>query len=725
MLGFSTMKQIIQSMSSGETKLIEVPAPGPSPGSVLVRTAASLVSPGTERAVAEFAAKGMIGKAQARPDLVHEVWTKLRREGPLATLEAVQNRLRDPLPLGYSSAGTVEKLGESVTDLAVGQRVACGGGGYAVHAEIVSVPRLLVAPVPDSVSDEAAAFATLGAVALHGFRLAEVEIGERVAVIGLGLLGQLALRLIDAAGCRPFGIDISRDRVDFAREAGYSACERVEADTASGDWTAGFGFDAILICAESEDSDPVELAGAIARDRASVVAVGAVGMEIPRRLYYEKELTFKVSRSYGPGRYDPGYEEKGIDYPAGYVRWTEGRNLEAFLGLVAEGRVDPQPLITHRFPIEQAETAYELIRGPKSRSALGIILEYPEREGFVRELRLAPARHDVKRGSVRVGVLGSGNYARSTFLPRTRGVAGVDWVGLASARGLSSAQAARRFGFEYATSDGQALVDDESIDAIAVLTRHHLHAANVEAALGAGKHVFCEKPLALNHEELARIRVAMATAQRLLAVGFNRRFAPMLIAMRDHFGDAVGPLTMIYRVNAGRLPAGHWLNDPKVGGGRIVGEVCHFIDAMAYLSGSLPVSVFAQGVHASEANDNVNLTLSFSDGSVGSILYTAEGDRSQPKERFEAFGGGKSSVLDDFRRLDTYRGGRRRGQRSWLRQDKGHRALWRAFIESIRQGGPPPTSYEEIFYVTSATFAAIDSLQSGRPEAVLIPESQG
>lgn len=719
------MKQVIQSMSSGETKVIDVPAPQPGPGRVLVRTGASLVSPGTERAVAEFAAKSILGKAQARPDLVREVLTKVRRDGPLAALEAVQDRLEDPLPLGYSSAGTVLQLGEGVTDLTVGQRVACGGGGYAVHAEMVSVPRLLVAPVPDSVSLEAAAFATLGAVALHGFRLAEVQIGANVAIIGLGLLGQLALQLARAGGCQPLGIDISQTRVDAARDHGFDAIRREGAETAALDKTSDLGFDAILICADTADSDPVELAGAIARDRATVVAVGAVGMDIPRRSYYGKELNFKVSRSYGPGRHDPTYEEKAIDYPAGYVRWTEGRNLTAFVELLAEGKFDPLSLVTHRFVIDQAEDAYQLIRGEQRESALGVMLEYPRAEVGAHKEALRLVRHKGEPGALRVGVIGAGNYARRTFLPNAQRISGVQWVGLVSERGLSSAQLGRKFGFEHASSDIEELLGDESIRAIVVLTPHDQHAAAILAALEAGKHVFCEKPLAITPQELAQLREAISSSEEIVSIGFNRRYAPLLGQMRAHFGEVSGPKVIHYRVNAGELPPGHWLNDPEVGGGRIIGEVCHFIDAMVFLSGGLPKSVYAQPLPNSEANDNVLLNLGFSDGSIGTVVYTAAGDRSQAKERIEVFAGGKSAVLEDFRRLETYGKGRRQLRRSWLRQDKGHRGLWQAFVNSVQRGDPPPISYEELFYVSAATFAAISSLQTSQPQAVVIPERQG
>lgn len=718
------MKQLVQDMRSGETELLEVPVPNARAGTLLVRTAASVVSPGTERMLISFASKSLLAKARERPDLVRQVLDKVRREGVLTTLEAVRSRLDEPLPLGYSSAGEVVEVGAGVQEFQRGMRVACAGGGHAIHGEYAVVPKNLAARVPASVDDETAAFATLGAVALHGYRLAQVEVGARVAIIGLGLVGSLAMMIVRAAGCQPFGIDVSQWRVQRLKQLGFAASVRTGFETAA---VEGKGFDAVLICADTEDSDPVELAGELARDRARVVAVGAVGMELPRRSYYQKELDFVVSRSYGPGRYDPVYEERGVDYPIGYVRWTEGRNLAAFLGLVESGRLDPRELITHHFEIDDGPAAYRLLAGSERERALAVVLTYPRAadEGdLLREpisaAEVAPAE------AVRLGAVGAGNFATNVLFPKLKGIADLTLVGLASARGLSSAEAARRFGFSYATAQFDQLLQDERINTIAVLTRHHLHSEQVVRSLSAGRHVFCEKPLALEWSGLAQVRDSLEDSTSLLTVGFNRRFAPMMGELRAFLEPVAGPIVLHYRINAGKLPGDHWLNDPEIGGGRLIGEVCHFIDAATYLCRALPKRVYAVALAESGGpSDSYSLTLEFGDGSRAAILYTSGGDRVQGKELLEVFGGGRSASLQDFRRLETFAGGRRRVSRSWLRQDKGHRAIWQAFAKAIADGGPPPIPYDQLLAVSAATLAAAESTRSGRPEPVVLVKESG
>ncbi len=718
------MKQVVQDMRTGETALLDVPVPQPGPGQALVRTAISLVSAGTERMLVEFAARGMVGKARARPDLVRQTLEKARREGVLTTLEAVRNRLDQPMPLGYASAGTVVALGEGMAGFHVGQRVACAGGGYAVHAEYAVVPKNLLAPLPERVDFEAGAFATLGAIALHGFRLAQLQVGERVAVIGLGLLGQLASSIANAAGCQVFGTDPDPARVDLARRMGAQAVARGEAEAAGAAFTGGIGFDAVLICADTPTSDPVELAGTLARDRARVVALGAVGLNVPRKLYYEKELSLLVSRSYGPGRYDPAYEQGGRDYPIGYVRWTEGRNLSAFLDLLAQDRLAVTPLITHRFPIERAPEAYALIKD-RREPFLAVLLTYPQREQAAPPpprltLHAPPITADAP---VRLGVLGAGNFARAVLLPALSQVKGVERVGLVTASGISAAHAARRHGFRYAAADEDQILADENINTVAVLTRHHLHARQTVAALQAGKHVFCEKPLALSRQDLERVAEALSGSGRMLMVGFNRRFAPLARHMKAALEGVSGPLAVQYRVNAGPLPADHWLHDPEQGGGRLLGEACHFIDFIAFLVGAPPVRVAATALHEAGrySEDDVLITLTFPNGSVGTLAYLSQGDRSFPKERVEVFGGGRVAVLDDFRSLEVVSGGRRRRWRSWLRQDKGHRAEWEAFAAAIASGGPPPIAYDHLFGVSLATLAAREALRRDEPVEVATP----
>jgi predicted dehydrogenase/threonine dehydrogenase-like Zn-dependent dehydrogenase len=717
------MKQVIQEIQSGETKVVEVPVPRPWEGMALVRTRASLVSVGTERAVMTFAQRSLAGKARQRPDLVRQVVEKARREGLLSTVAAVRNRLDQPLALGYSSAGTVIDVGDGVQGVKAGDRVACAGGGYAVHAEYAVVPKNLLALLPESLSFEEGAFGTLGAIAMHGLRLAEPQVGERVAVIGLGVLGLLAAGVARAAGCRVFGVDVDPTRVEAARGLGVEAALREDAEEAGATVSGGQGFDVLLICAASESSDPVELAGELARDRARVIAVGDVGMDVPRRTYFRKELVFRVSRSYGPGRYDPVYEEQGRDYPIGYVRWTEGRNLQAVVELMAEDRLEVDGLISHRFPIERAVEAYDLIKGESGEPYLGVVLTYPDEAISPPEAQrkmVFKAGDAPPADTVRLGAFGAGNFAANVLYPILRRVRGVEMVGLAAATGMSASRIARRFGFQYAVTDESELLEDGSINTMAVLTRHHQHAQQVLASLEAGKHVFCEKPLALNREELARIYRSLLAGDRLLCVGFNRRFAPMAHRMKAFLDVDTGPLVLHYRVNAGPLPGDHWLHDPDQGGGRIIGEACHFIDFLAYLVGSPPLRVDAQSLPDDDRyrEDNVLLRLEFEDGSLGTIAYLANGDRSYPKERVEAFGRGRVAVLDDFRTLEFAGGGRRRTSRAWLRQDKGHRGIWEAFAAAVRSGGPPPISYEELAGVSLTSFAAVESLRSNEPVLV-------
>ena len=521
------MKQLLQNIKTGKTSVAEIPIPTPRPGQALVRVAASLVSAGTERMLVEFAEKSLVGKARSRPDLVRQVVDKMKREGVLPTLQAAFNRLDQPMALGYSSAGTIVALGEGMDGFKVGLRVACAGGGYAVHAEYNIVPRALLTPLPDSVDFESAAFTTLGAIALHGFRLAEPQIGENVAIIGMGLLGLLAGQIAAAAGCRVFGIDTNPQRVALASSLGLSACRRNQAVNSAQAFTANRGFDTVLICADTSSNDPVELAAVIVRDRAHIVATGAVGLSFPRKIYYEKELSFVNSRSYGPGRYDASYEENGHDYPIGYVRWTEGRNFEAIVDLMAAGRLNVAPLISHRFPIEKAAEAYEIITGKKKEPFLGVVLTYSETEvkGRKVEFRASSAR---RTSQIALGVLGAGLFSNATLLPAIKKIPEIELVGIASAGGLHAQDSAKKFGFAYATSSDDEIFNDPNINTVAILTRHDLHSDLVVKALQAGKHVFVEKPLAINSEQLSAISVQlMSDGCPLMAVGFNRRFAPL------------------------------------------------------------------------------------------------------------------------------------------------------------------------------------------------------
>ena len=711
------MKQLLQNLKTGQTTVAEVPEPVLRPGAALVHTAASLVSAGTERMVVEFAEKSLLGKARSRPDLVRQMLDKARREGLLTTLEAAFNRLDQPMALGYSSAGTITAVGPGLQGFHPGDRVACAGGGYAVHAEVALVPQNLLARLPEPVDFESGAFTTLGAIALHGFRLAQPQLGEQVGVIGLGLLGLLAVGIAQAAGCQVFGVDLDPRRVALAAQMGATAVLRPQAEEAAQAFTQGRGLDAILICADTPSADPVELAGTLARDRARIVAVGAVGLSLPRKIYYEKELSFINSRSYGPGRYDPLYEEKGQDYPAGYVRWTEGRNLQAFVDLLASRRLDVAPLITHRFPIEQAPAAYELITGKRQEPFLGVLLTYPQAEVPTSpKTAVTPPIRLEKTAAVRLGVLGAGNFAGAVMFPVLKQLSQIEKVAVASASGLHAHAAAQKFGFHNTAADEAQLLADPYINTVAILTRHDLHAGQVGRALQAGKHVFCEKPLALNLAELAQIQAALDEhPECLLMVGFNRRFAPLAVRLRDFLNDRQEPLVAHYRVNAGFLPLTHWLHDPAQGGGRIIGEGCHFIDFLTFLVGAPPVRVQAQALpdQGRYREDNALLTFTFPDGSIGSLSYLANGDKAFPKERVEVFCGGRVAVLDDFRSLELVQNGKRTNDRSRLRQDKGHRGEWEAFAGAIVAAGAPPIPYEHLLGVTQASFAAVEALRSG------------
>lgn len=720
------MKQVLQDARTAEIAIEDVPAPKLLSGCLLVRTAASVVSAGTERASSEFASKNLFQKARMRPDLVREVLNKINRDGLVAAVSAVRTRLEQPSALGYSSAGTVVAVGEDVTGFSPGDRVACAGAGHAVHAEFACVPRLLAARISsDIVTFDEAAFTTLGAVALHGVRNADAKLSDVVAVIGLGLVGQLTVQILKAAGCCVLGMDVSSERAGLALRSGADAVSTSNSEfhDLCLQGSGGHGADAVLITAQTTSNDPVNLAGRVARNRAVVVAVGTVGMDIPHRDFYNKELDFRISRSYGPGRYDSTYERKGIDYPIGYVRWTETRNMEAFLKLLADRKVNLQPLITHRFPIAQAHSAYELITGKTHEPSMGVLIEYPANASETPYVDLPSATGAVvSRKLVRIGMLGAGNFALTTFLPAIKRAGGVDMVAVAAAKGSHARHAAAKFKFRSCTTDEQQIFCSPEINTVAIATRHHLHAEQVIAALNAGKHVFCEKPLCVNEDELMTVAEVYQNQEnrRLLMVGFNRRFAPLAVRMKSFLSSVREPLVLHYRINAGSLSSGHWLNDPQQGAGRIIGEVCHFVDFLCFLTGSSPLEVETRALAelSSSSNDNVVCSLRFPDGSLGTITYVANGDRSYSKERIEVFGGGKTAVLEDFRRLEMVSAGKKQVFRSLLQQDKGHCGEWKAFIAAIETGAESPIPFREIVTTMLATFALEKSRCLGQPVAV-------
>ncbi len=711
------MKQLLQNIKTGKATVEEIPVPTPRDGQALVHVEASLVSAGTERMVVEFAEKSLVGKARSRPDLVKQVIEKARREGLFNTAQAAFNRLDQPMALGYSSAGTIVGLGKEMRGFKIGQRVAGAGAGYAVHAEYNVVPRNLLTPLPKNVDFESAAFTTLGAIALHGFRLAEPQIGETVAVIGLGLVGLLTIQIASAAGCSVLGIDIDPKRIALASSLGTRSVSRSQAESSASAFTVNRGFDTVLICADTPSNDPIELAGTIARDRGRVVATGAVGSTIPRKIYYEKEISFLNSRSYGPGRYDSKYEEDGQDYPLGYIRWTEGRNFEAVVDLMSTGKLQVKPLITHRFPIEKATQAYEVITGKKKKSFLGVVLTYPPLTADHRPqttIKFSPIVSG-QSSIVNLGVLGAGLFANSVLLPAIQKNKNIQPVGIASAGGLHAQHAGKKFGFKYATSSDDEIINDPNINTVAILTRHDSHAELIVKALKAGKNVFVEKPLAINSEQLSVISKQLRkTDHCLLMTGFNRRFAPLAQSLKFQVSSLKSPLHAHYRINAGYLPSTHWNHDPAIGGGRIIGEACHFVDFITFLVGAPPVSVSAYALPdvGKYSDDNVSMTFTFPDGSIGVVDYLANGDRSVSKERVEVFCGGMVAVLDDFVSLQITKDGKRIEQRG--AQDKGWGVEIAALVESIQKGSEPPIPYEHLIGVTKSTFAAVESLRTSK-----------
>ena len=713
------MKQILQNAKTGAVAVTDVPAPIAQPGFVLVRTAASLISAGTERLTVEAAQKNLVSRAIEQPALVKKVLDKARNDGVVATFDAVRSKLGSLTALGYSAAGTVSAIGEGVTDLRVGDGVACAGVGYASHAEVLSVPKNLCVRIPDNVSFDHAAFGTVGAIALQGVRLAEPTLGESIVVIGLGLIGQLVVQLLSANGCRVFGIDLEQQKIDLARQLGADDGCKSDDDpkTRVLEWSRGRGADAVLITAATSSNEPVELAGEISRPKGRVIVVGAVGLNLPRKPYYDRELTFRVSMSYGPGRYDRNYEERGHDYPFGYVRWTEGRNIEAFLDMISSGRINIDPLITHRFKIEDAERAYQLITG--NEPYLGVVLQYDATRELETRIELPQkARPAASAKSVRLGLIGAGDYAKSMLLPNFK-AAGADFQAIATASGVTARSVGEQHGFRSCASGAAGVISDTDVNLVVIATRHGSHADLARQALAAGKHVFVEKPLAVNDEQLDEVLAAAGVGGEII-VGFNRRFSPLAREALDFFKGRDFPLSINYRINAGRVPRNHWVHDSSEGG-RIIGEVCHFVDLIHFLTGSLTARVFAESVanRNSETTDedSVFVTLRLADGSNASIAYLAEGDKALPKERVEIFGGGKSFVIDDFRNAAAYENGREKTTK--LReQDKGQRDEIRAVMSVVLDGRPAPITIEDLSRTTRATFRIRESLQTGLPVEV-------
>ena len=744
------MKQLLQNYKTGRLQIQEVPASPAGSYRVVVRTFASLVSVGTEKSMLELARKSLLGKAMARPDLVRQVIAKAQAEGILEAWRQAMGRLDTPVPLGYSSAGVVIDVGPGVQGFAVGDRVACAGSGYAGHAEVVSIPANLCVKIPEGVDFESAAFVALGGIALEAVRMARVSLGETVVVIGLGLLGQIAVQLLNAAGCHVIGMDIHPRKAEMALQHGAEAVatDYSVLSALCRQRTGHQGADAVIILAATPSNEPLERAAELCRERGRIVAAGLVGLQIPRKPFYDKELELVVSRAWGPGLYDPHYTEKGLDYPLAYARWTARRNMEEFLAQLAKGAVRVDHLITHRFPFDRAPEAYELILEGKE-PYIGVLLTYEREPDLSRtvvvkrnqrgqrgqesqrgQISSVPSVPSALSGPLGVGLIGAGQFAAGTLLPILKGLKGLRFRGVATATGLSARHVADKFGFEYCTTDYHEILKDPEIALVFILTRHGAHAPLVAEALRAGKHVFVEKPLALNPEQLRELvraykgpegldgpSVSSVPSGSLLMVGFNRRFSPFAKWLKDRFADIPEPLAVHCTVNAGPVPPDHWVHDPEQGGGRIIGEVCHFVDLIQYLTGSLPVRVYAETLTSRgyKPSDNVVITLKMANGAIGSITYVAGGDKRYPRERVEVFGGGAVGVIENFKAATFIRGGRKMRIRNWLSVDRGHRGEVEALLSAIRAGGPAPVAFEEYVYTTLATFAIEESLRKGTP----------
>jgi predicted dehydrogenase/threonine dehydrogenase-like Zn-dependent dehydrogenase len=706
------MEQVVQNVRNGATTTRRLPAPICLPGHVIIANAASLISAGTERYVVELARKSVIGKLWDRPDHLQRLLQKVRQEGLTAAMAQAHAKLDEPMPLGYSSAGIVLECGQAVQEFKPGDMVAAA----APHAGVVCVGRNLCARIPEGVSFEQAAYTAVAAVALQGLRLAQLSIGANVLVIGLGLIGQISVALAKAQGCKVFASDIDISKLALARSLGADEAALGSSPDAVKRFSGCQGVDAAIITAATKSNEPIEFAAEACRSRGRIVLVGVTGLQIPRAPFFKKELEFTVSSSLGPGRGDSVYEEKGIDYPIGHARWTAQRNMQTVLDLIAANRLPVDRLTTHRFPIEEASQAYDLITS-RREPYLGILLEYQMEREPSRHIALQTPR--AREGEFGVSMIGAGNFARLIMMPALRKSGAVTWRGLCTARGLNAEHSGRRMGFEFATTDVAEIWNDQSTRAVFVATRHDLHADLIVDGLRAGKHVFVEKPLCITEEQLERIRTCveeLGPGCPLLMVGFNRRFAPATESIRTFF-SGIAPVSISYRFATSDLPRQHWAQDEEVGGGRIVGEACHAIDTCVAIAGSVPIRVVAESVAAtsseSTTDDRVFIVLRHANGSVSSICYQSQGDAAFPPERIEVFGGGRTAVNDSWRTVELWN--RSRCQRLDGRKDRGHEAEFGAFLAACRNGGAWPICWDEMYQVTWASLAAVRSLREGFP----------
>ncbi|MCZ6594994.1 MAG: bi-domain-containing oxidoreductase [Bacteroidetes bacterium] len=723
------MRQVIQYQKTGEMFIGELPAPQLRPGGILVQNIFSLISAGTEKASVKTAQASMVGKAKSRPDLVKQVLDNVKRQGVVSTYKKVQNRLDNYKQLGYSSAGIVVESASG--EFKSGDRVACAGGGYALHAEYIFVPKNLAVKIPDDVSFEDAACATLCSIALQGVRQAEVDLGEYVAVIGLGLVGLIVVQLLAANGCRVIGLDISEINFDLAKKMGCEDClvSDFDAITKVLNFTKGRGTDAVIITAATQSNQPIEAALEVARKKSKIVVVGDVKMDIPRGPFYEKELELRNSCSYGPGRYDPDYEEKGMDYPIGYVRWTERRNLEACLDLMSQKKLDLQALVSHKFKIEDALQAYDIIMGKAKKRYLGILIEYPkDHENGRLEMRRVILQDrpnaTLTSNELCVGFIGAGNFAQSFLLPALQKL-GIRPRGVATSRPVNAQSVAKKFNFDYFVTDPQEILDDKEINSIFVATRHDSHAKYVIESLKRGKNVYVEKPLAISREQADEIfdlynKRSKNGKKPFLMVGYNRRFSPPMVSIKEFFKNRKEPLVMNYRVNAGFLPKTNWYQEPEQGG-RVIGEIGHFVDTMQFLTGALPVQVYTacmQDPGNRYSHDNVNVTIAFTDGSIGTISYVSNGASALEKEYLEVFGEGKTILMESFKRVKFFK-----GRKKWKKSfpgNKGHTDEITAVSKALQMGDTEPIGIDSLMATTYISLAAIESLNQGNSMTIEI-----
>lgn len=713
------MKQLIQNFKTGELYVDEVPVPSIGAGSVLVENNYSLISAGTERGTVKVAKANLLGKARQRPDLVAQVLQNIKKEGLKATIDKVRTKLDSLKALGYSTSGIVIASMDTNSLFRPGDRVACAGQDYASHAEVVAIPQNLVAKIPDGVSMEEASFTTLGAIALQGVRQADPKLGEKICVIGLGLLGQITCQLLKANGCDVFGIDLSDRLVRLANETSADkALNRNDSNiiTACNNFTNGHGFDAIIITAAAPSNDPIELSAEISRKKGKIIIVGAVKMDIPRDPhFYRKELDLKMSCSYGPGRYDTIYEELGNDYPFAYVRWTEQRNMEAFLDLLAKRLIDIKPLITHVFEIQEAEKAYDIVMGKVEEPHIGILLKYPANDN---KKQTNITVNDKPITSINAGFIGAGSFAQSYLIPYAKSWgASLDTV--VTSKGITSKNVADKFGFNNCSAEAQNVLLKNTINTVFIATPHSSHADLVVKSLEAGKSVFVEKPLAMNQEQLDLVIKAKTAHNQVLMVGFNRRFASISKTIKEAFKNCQEPLVINIRVNAGFIPKDHWTQIPEIGGGRIIGEMCHFIDLMQYFTDAEPIKVYAESISTSNdqisPEDNIAIVVKFSDGSIGNLTYLGNGDKSLPKENIEVFGAGKVGIIKDFREGTLHVDGK---EKKLKLHGKGHKEEVTSFLESLKSDGNAPITFRSICLTTLTTFKIKDSLATGLPQNI-------